>query len=169
MGFILTTRVWRFFFSDKENREYSSESVSARKIWRIFPLTMNVYFVCMINPPVWVAHITHVWSSVRGNQVLQTQQGCPSTQIQFVATYPFLKKFSVFVPFHGRTRVSIGRTVQLYRVSNGYCKKVAPHLALRYRKSWSSCEAQNSHSIWALNFSTTARKPPLTNTFQVRV
>ena len=169
MGFILTTRVWRFFFSDKENREYSSESVSARKIWRIFPLTMNVYFVCMINPSVWVAHITHVWPSVRGNQVLQTQPGCPWTQRQFVATSPFFKQVSVFVPFHGRTRVSVGRTVQQNRVSNGYCKKVAPHLALRYRKSWSSCEAQNSHSIWALNFSTTARKPPLTNTFQVRV
>ena len=169
MGFILTTRVWRFFFSDKENREYSSESVSARKIWRIFPLTMNVYFVCMINPPVWVAHITHVWSGVRGNQVLQTQHGCPWTQIQFVATSPFFKQVSVFVPFHGRTRVSVGRTVQLYRVSNGYLKKVAPHLSLRYRKFWSSCEAQNSHRIWALNFSTTARKPPLTNTFQVRV
>ena len=119
----------------------------------------------MINPPVWVAHITHVWPSVRGNQVLQTQQGCPSTRIKF----PFLKQFSVFIPFHGRTRVSIGRTVQPNRVSNGYCKKVAPHLALRYRKSWSSCEAQNSHSIWALNFSTTARKPPLTNTSQVTV
>ena len=165
MGFILTTRVWRFFFSDKENREYSSESVSARKIWRIFPLTMNVYFVCMTNPPVWVAHITHVWSGVRGNQVLQMQQGCPSTQIQFVSTYAFLKMFSVFVPFHGRMRVSIGRTVQLYRVSNGYCKKVAPHRDLPQRKSWSTCEAQNSLSIWALNFSTTARNLPLSNTF----
>ena len=123
----------------------------------------------MINPPVWVAHITHVWPSVRGNQALQNQHGCPSTPIQFVATFPFLKQVSVFVPFHGRTRVSFGRTVQPNRVSNGYCKKVAPHLALRYRKSWSSCEAQNSHSIWALNFSTTARKPPLTNTSQVTV
>ena len=130
---------------------------------------MNVYFVCMTNPPVWVAHITHVWSSVRGNQVLQTQQGCPSTQIQFVATYPFLKKFSVFVPFHGRTRVSFGRTVQLYRVSNGYCKKVAPHRDLPQRKSWSTCEAQNSLSIWALNFSTTARNLLLSNTFLVTV
>lgn len=67
----------------------------------------------------------------------------------FFPTFPFLKKYSVFVPRCSRTGIYIGRLVQPYRVANEYCEDFVSKLI----SWWSSYRAENNHCISVLTLS----------------